>query len=495
MDLKKLASLHLGATKVVDSADLDSNDKELFDDIVKRYSGQKTLKLLKNPANGKSLESTLKDFFKKKKVGVSIKGDEVKFIKDSALKVSDSFEEWSEEEVPEELKSVYSKINEWIENGEGGFEFGEENGAVVYGEFDVDDSHEDDVRSMMEELGYEEVDTDEHHGTYYQFFKKKVKDSKDDLSWREIKVGKKYTTSVVDEEDDTPSICQVLAKDSNEMAVFHPEFTSSVDIDSIKGKSVSYYKDGSYYEEMESDVANKIEEGIIIYENKDNYPVTIYGNKVIFSEKSNVKDDSGEEQYDRGLKAGEQAREKGWDKEQTLNYYKELQKQFLEGVMKSFEKVTDSFEDLSDEEEKEFESIRGKFDEWVENGDADGYDLLKNGEEIIFEEDFVNNCHGEDVVKMMEKLGYRNTDDWSKHDSVYFSFKKKVTDSDDELERAKSYFHDDWFATNETLDFKLSDDELNELIEYVQELWDNEEMEGDYPKIEKVEDKIKVTVE
>lgn len=381
MDLKKLASLHLGATKVVDSADLDSNDKELFDDIVKRYSGQKNLKLLKNPANGKSLESTLKDFFKKKKVGVSIKGNEVKFIKDSALKVSDSFEEWSEEEVPEELKSVYSKINEWIENGEGGFEFGEENGAVVYGEFDVDDTHEDDVRSMMEELGYEEVGTDEHHGTYYQFFKKKV------------------------------------------------------------------------------------------------------------------KDDSGEEQYDRGLKAGEQAREKGWDKEQTLSYYKELQKQFLEGVMKSFEKVSDSFEDLSDEEEKEFESIRGKFDEWVENGDADGYDLLKNGEEIIFEEAFVNNCHGEDVVKMMEKLGYQNTDDWSKHDSVYYSFKKKVTDSDDELERAKSYFHDDWFATNETLDFKLTDDELNELIEYVQELWDNEEMEGDYPKIEKVEDKIKVTVE
>lgn len=381
MDLKKLASLHSGATKVVDSADLDSNDKELFDDIVKRYSGQKTLKLLKNPANGKSLESTLKDFFKKKKVGVSIKGNEVKFIKNSALKVSDSFEEWSEEEVPEELKSVYSKISEWIENGEGGFEFGEENGAVVYGEFDVDDSHEDDVRSMMEELGYEEVDTDEHHGTYYQFFKKKV------------------------------------------------------------------------------------------------------------------KDDSGEEQYDRGLKAGEQAREKGWDKEQTLSYYKELQKQFLEGVMKSFEKVTDSFEDLSDEEEKEFASIRGKFDEWVENGDADGYGLLKNGEEIIFEEAFVNNCHGEDVVKMMEKLGYQNTDDWSKHDSVYYSFKKKVTDSDDDLERAKSYFHDDWFATNETLDFKLTDDELNELIEYVQELWDNEEMEGDYPKIEKVEDKIKVTVE
>lgn len=448
MDLKKLASLHSGATKVVDSADLDSNDKELFDDIVKRYSGQKTLKLLKNPANGKSLESTLKDFFKKKKVGVSIKGNEVKFIKDSTLKVSDSFEEWSEEEVPEELKSVYSKISEWIENGEGGFEFGEENGAVVYGEFDVDDSHEDDVRSMMEELGYEEVDTDEHHGTYYQFFKKKV------------------------------------------------------------------------------------------------------------------KDDSGEEQYDRGLKAGEQARENGWDKEQTLSYYKELQKQFLEGVMKSFEKVTDSFEDLSDEEEKEFESIRGKFDEWEENGDADGYDLLKNGEEIIFEEAFVNNCHGEDVVKMMEKLGYQNTDDWSKHDSVYYSFKKKVTDSVDgavldyvdnfiarplkdgmeidlsdfvgmydekdlsdyiekesegkftiakfnddvaiikevgepgsDLEAAKSYFHDDWFATNETLDFKLSDDELNELIEYVQELWDNEEMEGDYPKIEKVEDKIKVTVE
>lgn len=448
MDLKKLASLHSGATKVVDSADLDSNDKELFDDIVKRYSGQKTLKLLKNPANGKSLESTLKDFFKKKKVGVSIKGNEVKFIKDSTLKVSDSFEEWSEEEVPEELKSVYSKISEWIENGEGGFEFGEENGAVVYGEFDVDDSHEDDVRSMMEELGYEEVDTDEHHGTYYQFFKKKV------------------------------------------------------------------------------------------------------------------KDDSGEEQYDRGLKAGEQAREKGWDKEQTLSYYKELQKQFLEGVMKSFEKVTDSFEDLSDEEEKEFESIRGKFDEWVENGDADGYDLLKNGEEIIFEEAFVNNCHGEDVVKMMEKLGYQNTDDWSKHDSVYYSFKKKVTDSVDgavldyvdnfiarplkdgmeidlsdfvgmydekdlsdyiekesegkftiakfnddvaiikevgepgsDLEAAKSYFHDDWFATNETLDFKLTDDELSELIKYVQELWDNEEMEGDYPKIEKVEDKIKVTVE
>ena len=72
---------------------------------------------------------------------------------------------------------------------------------------------------------------------------------------------------------------------------------------------------------------------------------------------------------------------------------------------------------------------------------------------------------------------------------------KEVGEPGSDLEAAKSYFHDDWFATNETLDFKLTDDELDELIEYVQELWDNEEMEGDYPKIEKVEDKIKVTVE
>lgn len=475
MDLKKLASLHLGATKVVDSADLDSNDKELFDDIVKRYSGQKTLKLLKNPANGKSLESTLKDFFKKKKVGVSIKGDEVKFIKDSALKVSDSFEEWSEEEVPEELKSVYSKINEWIENGEGGFELGEENGAVVYGEFDVDNSHEDDVRSMMEELGYEEVDTDEHHGTYYQFFKKKVKDSKDDLSWEEIKVGKKYSTEVVGEKDDSVSICQVLAKDSKEMAVFHPEFTSSVDIDSIKGKSVLYYKDGSYYEEMESDVADKIEEGIIIYENKDNYPVTIHGSRVLFTEKSNVKDDSGEEQYDRGLKAGEQAREKGWDKEQTLSYYKELQKQFLEGVMKSFEKVSDS--------------VDGAVLDYVDNFIARP---LKDGMEIDLS-DFVGMYDEKDLSDYIEKESKGKFTIAKFNDDV--AIIKEVGEHGSDLEAAKSYFHDDWFATNETLDFKLTDDELDQLIEYVQELWDNEEMEGDYPKIEKVEDKIKVTVE
>lgn len=361
MDLKKLASLHSGSTKVVDSADLDSNDKELFDDIVKRYSGQKTLKLLKNPANGKSLESTLKDFFKKKKVGVSIKGNEVKFIKDSALKVSDSFEEWSEEEVPEELKSVYSKINEWIENGEGGFEFGEENGAVVYGEFDVDDSHEDDIRSMMEELGYEEVDTDEHHGTYYQFFKKKV------------------------------------------------------------------------------------------------------------------KDDSGEEQYDRGLKAGEQAREKGWDKEQTLSYYKELQKQFLEGVMKSFEKVSDS--------------VDGAVLDYVDNFIARP---LKDGMEIDLS-DFVGMYDEKDLSDYIEKESEGKFTIAKFNDDV--AIIKEVGEPGSDLEAAKSYFHDDWFATNETLDFKLTDDELDELIEYVQELWDNEEMEGDYPKIEKVEDKIKVTVE
>ena len=329
MDLKKLALLHSGATKVVDSVDLDSNDKELFDDIVKRYSGQKTLKLLKNPANGKSLESTLKDFFKKKKVGVSIKGNEVKFIKDSALKVSDSFEEWSEEEVPEELKSVYSKINEWIENGEGGFEFGEENGAVVYGEFDVDDTHEDDVRSMMEELGYEEVDTDEHHGTYYQFFKKKKVGVSN--KGNEVKFIKDSALKVSDSfeewsEEEVPEELKSVYSKINEWiengeggfefgeengAVVYGEF----DVDDTHEDDVRSMMEELGYEEVDTDEH--------------------HGTYYQFFKKK-VKDDSGEEQYDRGLKAGEQAREKGWDKEQTLSYYKELQKQFLEGVMKSF---------------------------------------------------------------------------------------------------------------------------------------------------------------
>ena len=61
-----------------------------------------------------------------------------------------------------------------------------------------------------------------------------------------------------------------------------------------------------------------------------------------------VKDDSGEEQYDRGVKAGEQAIAKEWDYDQTKKYYEELQKQFLKGIAQAYGKVSDSAEFLKD---------------------------------------------------------------------------------------------------------------------------------------------------
>ena len=55
-----------------------------------------------------------------------------------------------------------------------------------------------------------------------------------------------------------------------------------------------------------------------------------------------IKDDSGEEQYDRGVEAGKQGLEKGWTKYETIHYYEELHKQFMEGLEKGFERVEDS---------------------------------------------------------------------------------------------------------------------------------------------------------
>lgn len=49
-----------------------------------------------------------------------------------------------------------------------------------------------------------------------------------------------------------------------------------------------------------------------------------------------VKDDSGEEQFDRGVKAAKQAKDKGWDKSQTMKYYDELHKQFNKGLEEGF---------------------------------------------------------------------------------------------------------------------------------------------------------------
>lgn len=54
--------------------------------------------------------------------------------------------------------------------------------------------------------------------------------------------------------------------------------------------------------------------------------------KIIFK----VKDDSGEEQFDRGVKAAKQAKDKGWDKSQTMEYYDELHKQFNKGLEEGF---------------------------------------------------------------------------------------------------------------------------------------------------------------
>lgn len=75
-----------------------------------------------------------------------------------------------------------------------------------------------------------------------------------------------------------------------------------------------------------------------------------------------VSDDSGEEQYDRGVKAGREGLEKGWTKGETAHYYEELHKQFMEGLEKGFSEISDSVVKYQ-EVEKAFE----------ENSDKDQY--------------------------------------------------------------------------------------------------------------------------
>lgn len=350
MDFRKLANLQSNIAKVSDSADIE--DKDLFDDIVKRYTGQKNLKLLKNPANGESLEKALKDFYKDKKVDCALDGDKVSF-----QKIKDSGVDYMEEPT-EELHGLVDKMQEWGDNGDGIYDLFDEKGMVVYGESDVEESHADDVKKYMEEIGYEEVDTDNHHDTWYQYFKKKV------------------------------------------------------------------------------------------------------------------KDDSGEEQYNRGVKAGRAALEKGWTKEQTLKYYAELHKQFDEGLEKGFSEVKDSLDG----------SVEDYIDNFIARPLEDGMEIDLSDFEGLYDEESVREyieekSKGEFTIEKIEE--------------EKAIVKKKSEESD--LEKAKDYFHNDWFETEEILDFDLTDNEVEELIGYVEELLDNDEdYEGDYPVIKKVDDKIHV---
>lgn len=350
MDFRKLASLQGNLTKVNDSADIE--DKDLYDDIVKRYTGQKNLKLLKNPANGESLEKALKNFYKDKKIDCSLDGDKVTFNK-----VSDSMEELKPEEV-EKFKELYERFDEWIDNGDCIPELYKEDGFIVYAESDVEESHSDDVKKFFEEKGYEEVDTDNHHDTWYQYFQKKV------------------------------------------------------------------------------------------------------------------KDDSGEEQYDRGVKAGRAALEKGWTKEQTLKYYAELHKQFDEGLEKGFAEVKDSMDGV----------VEDYLDNFISRP-------LEKGMEIDLS-DFDGLYDEESVRKYIEeKSDGKFTVEKIEESKAYIEDKDSVSD----LEKAKDYFHNEWAETEEILEFDLTDDEVEELTEYVEELLDNDEdYEGDYPVIKKVDKTIHV---
>lgn len=76
---------------------------------------------------------------------------------------------------------------------------------------------------------------------------------------------------------------------------------------------------------------------------------------------------------------------------------------------------------------------------------------------------------------------------------------KEISENEEsQLEEAKDYFHNDWTDNSVSIDFNLTEEELEELIEYVKELQDNEaEMWGEepiYPLIEKVGPTLKVTM-
>lgn len=103
------------------------------------------------------------------------------------------------------------------------------------------------------------------------------------------------------------------------------------------------------------------------------------------------------------------------------------------------QRVKDSMEEWTrDEAPEELQPLFDKFDEWSEQGYADGYSLYKdeNGE-VVLEEVFVDQTVYDDVNEFMSKAGYENTDNWSTHDSEFTSWKKKevIEDSVDSLKK------------------------------------------------------------
>lgn len=89
----------------------------------------------------------------------------------------DSYEEWTKDEAPKELKSLFDKFDEWIDNEDAdSYELGRQGEFIVFGETSASESHEDEVEKFMEEKGYVLDDTDNRHDTYYAYFKEKVSD-------------------------------------------------------------------------------------------------------------------------------------------------------------------------------------------------------------------------------------------------------------------------------------------------------------------------------
>lgn len=457
MDFRKLANLQSNIAKVSDSADIE--DKDLFDDIVKRYTGQKNLKLLKNPANGESLEKALKDFYKDKKVDCALDGDKVSF-----QKIKDSGVDYMEEPT-EELRGLVDKMQDWIDNGDGIYDLFDEKGMIVYGESDVEESHADDVKKYMEEIGYEEVDTDNHHDTWYQYFKKKVKDDSE-TNFEEVLSGYGMGDEI-DYDDITEELKPLYESTNKWMDKGHadgyafwkvdeyPVFSELEPSKSHKSAAIQAFKKAGYEYVKTVEGTGKAE-----------------GRVYHIFEKKRIKDDSGEEQYDRGVKAGRSALEKGWTKEQTLKYYAELHKQFDEGLEKGFSEVKDFLDG----------SVEDYIDNFIARPLEDGMEIDLSDFEGLYDEESVREY-------IEEKSEGKFTIEKIEEEKAIV--RKKSEESD--LEKAKDYFHNDWFETEEILDFDLTDNEVEELIGYVEELLDNDEdYEGDYPVIKKVDDKIHV---
>lgn len=253
----------------------------------------------------------------------------------------------------DEFKELRKKFDEWEENGDAdAYEITEkENGDVLVEEAFSSVDHTDEISDFFKKLGYKAHDDWSKHDSYFTLFRKEeVEDSQYSKLMEILKKGKKVYEKGREDYIFIPQSKEDL-KDVDD--IVYPE-------DEEWKKIVKMYGDGKT--EKEADFfAFGFADGSFGRFGKDAFTVndktaTIADKEYLDSENyyeqldMEIKDDSGEEQYDRGVKAGREAKEKGWDKEQTEKYYHELHQQFMEGVAKGLSEITDSAEYLEDKE-------------------------------------------------------------------------------------------------------------------------------------------------